>query len=55
MAAAKRPPAQVWIVLDCGTPKQAYRTKREAVSELEFEEELTVAGPYVLAERVRQR
>lgn len=59
---AKRPPRQVWLVLCAGRLTSAmFLTKREAVdlvaklNEPPHLGKYTVAGPYVLAERVRER
>lgn len=52
---AKRPPRQVWVVIDDrGNPRHVTSTKGFA-GDLATALMLTVAGPYVLAERVRQR
>jgi hypothetical protein len=52
-AKKKRPPAQVWLVVDdSGAPVEVFRTKRSASGWVG--PSFHVAGPYVLAERVRQ-
>lgn len=56
MAAAKkpkRPPRQVWINFREGTHIEAFSTKKKATVE-KWADERTV-GPYILAERVRER
>lgn len=54
----KRPPAQVWIVINLDEPGRvvipATATTRKRAIELLEDEDERVVGPYVLAERVRQ-
>jgi len=58
---AKRPPRQVWLVVNArGTAYGPHATKREAsedCAELRgiSDDGERVVGPYVLAERVRER
>ncbi len=52
----KRPPRQVWLVVGAdGSVWAQYRTQREAKAYATVRKDWQVAGPYVLAERVRQR
>jgi hypothetical protein len=52
-AAPKRPPRQLWARVWNGVVIDTYLSKAIAESDLAKSE--TVAGPYVLAERVRER
>lgn len=50
----KRPPRQVWLTIDeKGLPTGGHTTRKQARKDARKTER--VAGPYVLAERVRER
>lgn len=53
----KRPPRAVWLTFWSGIgPRWAvHATKRLAVEFAQGDDRLSVVGPYILAERVRQR
>ena len=53
----KRPPRQVWLLLLNGVPVEFFYTKREAQTCLtnQHPQDRRVAGPYILAERVREK
>ncbi len=57
MTRAKRPPRSVWIAVNArGLPVGVYATKTagEAAKAFNFTD-VTITGPYILAERVRQK
>lgn len=57
-ATATRPPAEVWLQIwsDGTVADIPFLTKREADEDAKrYPNSMNVAGPYVLAERVRQR
>ena len=56
-SAAKRPPKQLWAVVDGKTGELVAGRTSRLIAKTEFEgcADVFIAGPYVLAERVRNR